>query len=101
MKILFSVLLFLLLWVCGLFSWKHAHAPHSVKGWLLCAGIASGASWALFMFAKRWVPEAESARFHAQLLIYAGLAFSAALLAVSGLVRYIFLRTRGRLDASE
>jgi hypothetical protein len=92
---------FLLLLTCGLFSWKHAHAPKSVKGWLAFAFASMGVSLLLFTLASGVAAENETARFHAQLNIYAGLAFCCAVVAVSGLARFIFLQRYGRLQLSE
>jgi hypothetical protein len=92
---------FLLLLTCGLFSWKHAHAPKSVKGWLVCMFALMGVSLLLFTLACDVDAENETARFHAQLNIYAGLAFCCAVVAVSGLARFIFLQRYGRLRLSE
>jgi hypothetical protein len=92
---------FLLLLTCGLFSWKHGHAPKSVKGWLAFAFASMGGSLLLFTFASGVAAENETARFHAQLNIYAGLALCGAVVAVSGLARFIFLQRYERLRLSE
>jgi hypothetical protein len=92
---------FLLLLACGLFSWKHEHAPKSVKGWLAYTFASMGVSILLFTLASGVAAGNETARFHAQLNIYAGLALCGAVVAVSGLVRFIFSQRYERLRLSE
>jgi hypothetical protein len=92
---------FLLLLACGLFRWKHAHAPKSAKGWLAYTLALVGVSFLLFTFASGVAAENETARFHAQLNIYAGLALLGAAVAVSGLARSTFLQHYARLRLSE
>jgi hypothetical protein len=92
---------FLLLLTCGFFSWKHAHAPKSVKGWLAYTIASIGVSILLFTLASGVAAGNETARFHAQLNIYAGLALCGAVVALSGLARFIFLQRYGRLQLSE